>query len=189
VTAYLVPAQAGAQFISLFIYATIARWYVAPWLKSRSRTDALIALLWVHVFRYIALQAFSAQRGGFPISDAGVMEIVIGDLGGAILAFITIVLLRYRAGIAIPLAWVLVLETVYDTVSNIRGGMREHLMGAAAGVTWLVLVFFVPMIIVSLVLLVWQLHTRRSEALAVTISRRPDANEARILPAGQPASG
>lgn len=186
-TAYLVPAQAGAQFISLFVYAMIARWYVAPWLKSRGRADALIALLWVQVFRYIALQAFSAQRNGFPISDAGLMDIVAGDLGGAILAFITIVLLRYRSGIAIPLAWLLVLETIYDTVSNIRGGMREHLMGAASGVTWLVLVFFVPMVIVSLALLVWQLYARRSEALDSTISRRPDASEAGIL-AAQPAA-
>jgi hypothetical protein len=69
-----VPAQAGAQLISLFIYAMIARWYVAPWLKSRGRADALIALLWVHVFRYVALQAFSAQRDGFPISDVGVVK-------------------------------------------------------------------------------------------------------------------
>jgi hypothetical protein len=57
VTTYLVPAQTGAQFISLFVYAMIAKWYVAHWLKARSRADALIALLWVHVFRYVALQA------------------------------------------------------------------------------------------------------------------------------------
>jgi hypothetical protein len=183
VTAYLVPAQAGAQFISLFVYAMIARWYVAPWLKSRSRGDALIALLWVHVFRYIALQAFSAQRDGFPISDAGVMEIVAGDLGGAILAFITIVLLRYRAGIAIPLAWLLVLETVFDTVTNIRGGIREHLMGAAGGVTWLVLVFFVPMIIVSLALLAWQLYARRSEALNPSVSEQRPVSATKALTA------
>jgi hypothetical protein len=181
VTAYLVPAQAGAQFISLFVYAMIARWYAAPWLKFRNRPDALIALLWVHVFRYIALQAFSAQRAGFPVSDAGLTEIVAGDLAGAALAFITIVLLRYRAALAIFLAWLLVAETIYDTVSNIRGGVREHLMGAASGVTWVVLVFFVPMIIVSLGLLIWQLYTRRSETLDPAISRRPDASEAQIL--------
>jgi hypothetical protein len=179
-TTYLVPAQAGAQFISLFVYAMIAKWYIAPWLKARGRADALIALLWVHVFRYVALQAVSAQRDGFPISDTGVMEIVVGDLGGAILAFATIVLLRYRAGIAIPLTWLLVLETIYDSVSNIRGGVREHLMGAAGGVTWLVLVFFVPMIIVSLALLVWQLYARRSEALnpLVSVQRRVSETEA-----------
>jgi len=38
-------------------------------------------------------------------------------------------------------------------------------MGAASGVPWLVLAFFVPMVVISLVLLFWQLYTRRREAL------------------------
>src|SRR5262249_13223721 len=61
VMAYLVPAQAGAQLLSLFVYGLVARWYVAPWLGSLKRPNALIALLWVHVFRYVALMTFSAQ--------------------------------------------------------------------------------------------------------------------------------
>ena len=48
---YLTTAQASAQFVSLFIFAAVAVWYVTPWLKTRTRADALIALLWVHVFR------------------------------------------------------------------------------------------------------------------------------------------
>jgi hypothetical protein len=162
----LMAAQASAQFISLFVFATLARWYVAPWLNTRSRADALAPLLWVHVFRYIALQAFSAQRDGFPISDGALMEIVAGDLAGAALALATLFALRHRARAAIPLAWLLVIETAYDTVSNIHGGMQEHLLGAAGGVTWLILGFYVPLLVVSLVLAAWQLVTRRGEALA-----------------------
>jgi hypothetical protein len=162
---YLVPAQAGAQFVSLIVYAVIARWYVVPWLRRRQRADALIALLWVHVFRYVALQVFSAQRDGFRISDGGAMDIVVGDVAGAVLAFITIMLLRYRIRAGVPLAWLLAAETAYDTVDNIRGGIHEHLMGAAGGVTWLVLVYYVPMVVVSLVLIIWQLYSRRGEAL------------------------
>jgi hypothetical protein len=162
---YLMPAQASAQLFSLIVFGAIARWYAIPWLKALTRADALIGLLWVHVFRYVALQVFSAQTTGFPISDVGAMEIVLGDVAGAVMAFVTIALLRYRVRFAIALAWLLVAETAYDTVSNIRGGVREHLMGAASGVTWFVLVFFVPMVIVSAVLLVWQLYSRRNEAL------------------------
>jgi hypothetical protein len=103
----LLPAQAAAQVLSLIVYTAIARWYVVPRLRGRARADALTALLWVHVFRYIALQVFSAQRDGFPISDGGAMEIVIGDVAGATLAFLTIVLLRLRARIAVVLAWLL----------------------------------------------------------------------------------
>lgn len=162
---YLTPAQGSAQLLSLIVFAAIAIWYVVPWLNARSRAEALIALLWVHVFRYVALQVFSAQTTGFPISDEGAMEIVVGDVAGAVLAFVTIVLLRNRVRLAVPLAWLLVAETAYDTVTNIHGGVREHLMGAASGVTWMILAYFVPMVVLSAVLLAWQLFVRRGEAL------------------------
>ena len=173
---YLMPAQGSAQLLSLIVFAAISIWYVVPWLNARSRAEALIALLWVHVFRYVALQVFSAQTTGFPISDEGAMEIVVGDVAGAVLAFATIVLVRSRVRLAIPLAWLLVAETAYDTVTNIHGGVREHLMGAASGVTWMILVFFVPMVVVSAVLLAWQLHARRGEPLDAATSQRGEAS-------------
>ena len=178
---YLLPAQAGAQLFSLVILAAASRWYIAPWLGKQGRAEALSALLWVHVFRYVALQVFSAQRDGFPISDAGALEIVAGDVAGAVIAFLAILLLRFRTRLAIGLVWLLCAETVYDTVANIRGGMREHLMGAASGVSWLVLSFFVPMIVVSTVLLLWQLLSRRAEPLDA--DRRHLPSRALALPA------
>jgi hypothetical protein len=170
---HLVPAQAGAQLITLLVFIAVARWYVAPWLSRRERAEALIALLWVHVFRYVALQIFAAQREGFPISMHGALEIVIGDVGGAIIAFAAIVLLRRKAFAGVVLCWLLVAETATDTVLNIRGGVEEHLMGAANGVTWMILVFFVPAIVVSVGLLVWQLVSRRHEVLTI----RPQRND------------
>jgi hypothetical protein len=160
-----VPAQAGAQLVSLVVFALAARWYAVPWLNGRPRAEALTALLWVHVFRYVALQIFSARNGGFPISATGAHEILLGDVGGAAIAFATIVLLRRGASFGVALSWLLAAETGYDTFTNIRGGVREHLMGAASGVTWMILVFFVPAVIVSAILIVWQLLSRRGEPL------------------------
>lgn len=161
-------ALAAAQALSLVVFATIAAWYVVPWIRTRARPDALIALLWVHAFRYVGLQAFSAQQAGLPISDAGRDGIVYGDLAGMALALIAIVALRYRARVSIPLVWLLVAETMYDTVNNVTNGMREHLFGLATGVTWLVVGFYVPLLMVSLGLTVWQLSARRGEPLART---------------------
>jgi hypothetical protein len=158
------PAQAGAQLFSLIVLGLMARWYAAPWLMRRSRADALTAILWVQVFRYVALQVFSAQRDGFPISDAAAADVVIGDVAGAGMALAAILLLRFRQPLAIPLAWLLAAETAYDTVTNISDGVREHLMGAAGGVTWLTLAFFVPAVVVGIVLLTWQLWVRRGQA-------------------------
>ena len=97
---------------------------------------------------------------------SGALEIVVGDVGGAVIAFAAIVLLRRRAFAGVIFCWLLVAETTTDTFLNIRGGVEEHLMGAATGVTWMILVFFVPAIIVSVGLLAWQLVSRRQEALA-----------------------
>jgi len=171
---HLMPAQGAAQLASLAVFSAIAIWYVAPWLSRRQRASALIALLWVHVFRYVALQVFSAQRGGFPISEVGAMEIAAGDVAGAFIAFAAITLLRRQARAGVVLCWLLVAETVYDTFSNISGGVREHLMGAASGVTWMILVFFVPAVVVSAALLAWQLVARRGEGLLQLPAARPD---------------
>jgi hypothetical protein len=175
---YLMPAQAIAQVMSLVVLIAIARWSIVPWLNRQPRADALIALLWVHVFRYVALQVFSAQHDGFPISNQGAGEIVVGDVAGAVIAFGTIWLLRRRSRLAIPLAWLLVAETAYDTVTNIHGGIQEHLMGAASGVTWMILTFFVPMVVVSTVLLASQLYARRREALGPAAGEHPQASSA-----------
>jgi len=174
----LYPAQVGAQVLSLIVYASIAAWYAVPWLRAQSRSQALIALLWVHVFRYVALQVYSAQKTGFPISDAGATDIVIGDVGGAVMAFVAIVLLRHGSRLAVPLAWILVAITAFDTVQNIRGGIAENLMGAASGVTWMILVYFVPAVVISTVLLGWQLAARRREAFPTHIERGPNLPDA-----------
>jgi hypothetical protein len=162
-----------AQLISLIVFATIARWYVMPWLRMQERATALIALLWPHVFRYVALQGYSAQHAGFPISDAGVNKIVYGDVGGMILALIAITTLRHAARPAIALVWLVVITTAVDTVLNIAGGIREHLFGAATGVTWMVVSFYVPLLMVSLGLTVWQLYSRQGEPLRRSIAVTP----------------
>ena len=161
----LLASQAAAQFASLFVYFVAAAWFVGPWLRTLTRANALIALISVHVFRYVALQTYSAQHAGFPISDAGLTDIVVGDVGGAIIAFLAVVLLRLRSRLGVLLAWVLVAETAYDTVTNIRGGMKEHLLGAASGPTWFVLAFYVPAVVVTMVLIAWQLLSRFGKPL------------------------
>src|SRR6516225_11006516 len=118
-------AAAGlASTLSFIVLLLMATWYVIPWLKSRSRADALTALLWVQAFRYIALQIFAAQKFGFAVSDAARDQIAAGDVTGMILALIAILALHYRARIASILVWVFVAETVFDLVNATIAGVR-----------------------------------------------------------------
>jgi hypothetical protein len=95
---------------------------------------------------------------------------VLGDVGGAILAFLAIALLQMRSRIGLLLAAILVVETAYDTVTNIHGGMQEHLLGAASGPTWFILAFYVPAVVVSAVLIAWQLLSRYREPLIASMA-------------------
>jgi len=159
------------QFVSIVIYGCIAWLYVAPWLKKVDRANALTALLWVHVFRYVVLYLYVAQREGYPISDNAVMELVIGDLSGAILAGAGIMLLRLQSRLGLVLAGLVIVASIADVTGGVIIRSSEPPRADATGVWWLVFVFFAPLIVVSLPLIVWQLYARRGEPLkSVSVS-------------------
>src|SRR6516225_11034146 len=60
----LMGAAALCSLLNFAIFALMAVWYVAPWLATQQRAEALAPLLWVHAFRHVALQIFSAQQFG-----------------------------------------------------------------------------------------------------------------------------
>jgi len=163
----LTLAAALANVLNFVIFAMIATWYVAPWLSTRQRAEALAPLLWIQAFRHIALQIFSAQQFGFAVSDSTRDQIVAGDLIGTLLAVAAIGALRYRWRVAPLLIWLLVAETAFDLVYTAALGAREQLYASASGVTWLIVSFYVPLLWVSLGLIVWQMYSRRNEPLSV----------------------
>src|SRR5215510_4710918 len=95
-------AGLAANALSFIVFILIARWYAVPWLRATTRDRALTALLWVNAFRYVALELFSAQRAGLAIPDDLRDQIAYGDVVGALLALLCIVLLRYRVRAAVP---------------------------------------------------------------------------------------
>jgi hypothetical protein len=155
-----------AQFISIALYLLIALWYVAPLLQKLSRAEALATLLWVHVFRYVVLYIFAARREGYVISDPATLELVVGDLAGAVIALGAVGLLRWRPRIGLVFSWLLVLETAGDLFSAIYFRRIDPPRPEAVGPWWFIYGFFGPLILVSTALLVWQLIARRQESLA-----------------------
>ena len=159
-----------ATALNFAIFTLVAIWYVAPWLGTQQLAAALTPLVWVQVFRDVALQIFSAQHFGFLVSAPTRDMIAYGDVAGTVLALISLVALRYRARIATFLVWILVLETVADLLYGTIAGLHEQLYDKAFGVTWLILAFYVPALWVSLGLIVWQLFSRRGEKLSLAIA-------------------
>lgn len=155
-----------AQVFSLVVYTIMAVLYVIPWLRSRERADALIPLLWVHVFRYVALHLVDAQGAGFAISDGLRDRIIYGDLIASILAVLAIGALHARSRVAIPLVMLLVAETVTFIAMLIQARGHEATSAVATGINWLVQSFYVPLVPVTLILIVWQIVSRRGTSIA-----------------------
>jgi hypothetical protein len=154
-----------AQLISIVVYAFIAWWYVAPRLNASSKGQALTALLWVHVFRYVVLYLYVAKEEGYAISARALNELVVGDLSGAIIAAAAIILLRFRSQLGVWVSALVVIASLADVAGGAYLRRLDPPRGDATGVWWLVFVYFAPLILVSLVLMVWQLYSRRGEPL------------------------
>jgi hypothetical protein len=156
-----------ASILSFIMFAVMAVMYVAPWLATKPRAEALTLLLWVHAFRHVALQIYSAQQFGFAVSDGARDQIATGDVTCMALAVMSIIALHYRVRMTPVLVWVLVAATISDLVNATIAGTREQLFATASGLTWLILTFYVPLLWVSTGLIIWQLYSRRREPLAL----------------------
>jgi hypothetical protein len=162
----LTAAALVAMILSFVVFGTAAGWYAVPRMRAVALAAAITPLLWIHAFRYVALQLFSAQAFGFAIPDHTRDQIVYGDLMGMGLALATLHALRYQWRMAIPLAWVFVAATVLDLGNAAVMGIREGLFDKATDVSWLILTFYVPALWVTVVLVAWALWTRRGDPIA-----------------------
>lgn len=152
--------------LSLIIWTLLARWYVTPLLAARSREEALVPLLWVQVFRYtpLALYAPGQVDGGIP---AGVRAAVgYGDLAVALVALVALLAVKRRRRGGIALAWVFSIVGVGDLVFATGKAVGAHMYTYYMGWNWYILNFYVPMLVVSHVLILSCLVRGRSERAA-----------------------
>lgn len=153
----LTSAAVLAMAASFAVFGLATGWYAVPWLRVRQFEQAVEPLLWIHAFRYIALQAFSAQQFGLAASDSTVQQIAYGDLVGAALAVASLVALRARWSGARLLIWAFVVATIVDLGNAFRAGLAEHLFGTAHDVSLTILTFYVPVLWISTGLVTWLL--------------------------------
>ena len=161
----LTGASLVATAISFVLFLLFAVWYAAPWMNRHPLAVAISVPLWIHAFRHVALQVFSAREFGFQIPEHLARQIAWGDVAGGLLALAALWLLHARSRAAIVVIWLFVAETVLDFVNASIISVRERTSETAHALTWLVLNLYVPLLVVSLALLIWQLVTRRDESL------------------------
>jgi len=140
--------------LSLVAFSLIALWHVAPRLATRSREAALVPLLWVQVFRYAPLALYAPGQVDPRIPADVAAAVGLGDLASGIMALIALVALKLRVPGAISLVWIFsvvgIADLVFATVKAVGAEMYRFPMGW----NWYILNFYVPMIVVSHVMIV-----------------------------------
>ena len=161
--------EAASLLVQSFSYAVFASVFVLygrDRLGSKPLGVALTALLWFHVFRYLPLQLFSAQEvGTLDISDRDRDLIAYGDLAAALFAFASIWLLHLRVSWARGFVWLTVAVLIADLIDagivGISGGVTE----TATDLSFVIVGVYVPALVITAAAIVWQLWSRRGEAL------------------------
>jgi hypothetical protein len=130
----MTPSQIFAvQFtMSFTIYALIARWYVAPVLRSMPLHDALIPLVFLQAFRHMGLVFLLPGFVGSELPPEFAIPTAYGDLATGVLALVSVVALRGRWAVALALVWITntlgMLDFLYGNYQGARLGVR---LGAA----------------------------------------------------------
>ena len=174
--------------LSLAAYVLIALWYVIPRLSGQPRQVALQPPLWVHAFRMIGGTVLAPGAVGVGVPLLFQRMVGIGDLVTAFLALLALVALRARLRSAIALVWLVLVIGMADTVNAIIQSMRYGVFTHALGVNWVIVAIYVPALLVSSALILWQLVrppvTAASAAQLAPSSHDPGSDPLTRTPAG-----
>jgi hypothetical protein len=140
-------------------WALIAKWYVWPWLSKFAKSDALIILLFPHVFRYLGLTFLVPGVTHVPLNPGFADPTAYGDLATTMLALVSILLLRSNSRFALPLVWLMTVVGMGDLLSAFPTGLLLQAAGDFGAVIFVALAF-VPLLMVSHILIIIKLLQR-----------------------------
>lgn len=148
--------------VSCGVFGLVATWYVWPLLNKLSRNNALIALLFVHVFRYVGMTLLVSYMIDQNLPKEFVSSAAYGDLLEAALALVSIFALRSNWRFAIPLVWVANVWGFADLLNGVRGVVQLNVPAFDLGSIWFIYTFYAPLVIISHVMIFWILLDSRS---------------------------
>jgi hypothetical protein len=149
--------------LSLIVFSLLGKWYLAPKLATWDLYNALIVLIFPQALRHLGLTvlATAAVDPNFPKEWS--VPAAVGDMIAEILALVCLIALHARSPIAIALVWIFNIEGFLDFLFVIGQGMRLEITRFQFNGFWYVPTFWVPVLIVSHVLIFNLLLKRRSK--------------------------
>jgi hypothetical protein len=134
---------------SVVVVSLVTAWYVWPYLTRLPRNSALIALLFVHVFRYVGMTELVTGMIDPKLPGEFVSSAAYGDLLEAALALVSILALRGNWRFVIPLVWVANTWGFLDLLNGVRGVLQLNVPSYNLATLWYVYTFYAPLVLVS----------------------------------------
>ena len=153
-------------FLSLVVYALIAKWYVVPWLADKPLEQVLMALIFPHALRHVGLAFLVPGLVAGPLPASFANAAAFGDLLSGLLALACLFALRQGWRYALPLVWVFNVIGTVDLVNALRQAEAVPNLGTA----WLIPTFLVPLLLVTHGLIFARLVSSIRRPLQVTTS-------------------
>jgi len=149
-------------FSSASVFSIVTAWYGWPYLTKLSRNSALIALLFVHVPRYVGMTLLVPGMIDPKLPGEFLFSAAYGDLLEAALAVACIFALRSNWRFAIPLVWVTNTWGFADLLNGVRCVLQLNVPGLNLGTIWYIYTFCAPLVIVSHLMIYWILIKSKS---------------------------
>jgi len=149
------------------VYALIYRWYVAPRLAGLPLLVALQPLLLVQAFRFTGLTLAVAGQVDPAVSSDLLLQAGLGDMLTALLALLALVLARKGAAATVPVAWVVAVVGLLDFVNVARIVAETNLISYDIGAMWLALIWYVPLVLISLLAMLGLLLGRTADSAKI----------------------
>ena len=157
----------GTQLtLSLLVYALLAKWYVAPWLADKPLEQVLTALIFPHALRHLGLVFLADGVAEQTLPQAFAAAAAYGDFVSGLLAIGCLFALRAGWTLALPLVWIFNITGTADLLFALSHAEAVPSLGA----TWFIPTFFVPLLLVTHVMIFARLFKQSPQQVAAISS-------------------
>lgn len=155
-------ALLGLQICGGFVsFALFFAWVVRPAVSGWTPARVLQMLLWIHVLRFVPLALYAPGQVAADVPPIAIHTVAWGDFASSVLALLALGAFRMSARAGISAVWVFSVASSIDIVAALVVALSHGVHTYALGVSWFVLILYVPLVCVSQALIFAELKGSR----------------------------
>ena len=133
---------------SCIIFFLIAKWYVEPSFTKSTKLSILSFLLIINVFRYLPLSLYMPGQVSSDFPEHVKDIVAQGDFLSGIMAFLALLMVKYRPANSIIFVWLFSIVSIVDMVLALTFAMSAKVYLLPLGLNYFTVSVYVPMLMV-----------------------------------------